>query len=556
MFRLVVDEVVPEGVMFFSPSENAITYMNRGASKYVGCAPEAATGLSLGRILVGTVDGRSWEDVVTEVREQGVFGGKVHIVTIGDVDDRVCTLSAFGVTDPARRDGELSEIVMLFRDVTEEENTAAQLEEKNIEMAKMNSELLRSNSELKRVSELKSNFLSIASHELKTPLTSIKGYSEIIIENMKERLDPAVFRMIESITRAADRLHRVINNMLDVTRIEQNRLRLSPERIDLVELANDCLQDLAQFSAQRGITFTCEFDEELPTFYGDKMRMHQVFTNLFSNAIKYSPDNSNVLVTIRIESEEGGFRIAVKDRGVGIDKQEQQNIFDPFYEVGKATRHSSDAGRFMGGGTGLGLSIVRGIVERHGGRIWVESEGMNTSTFPGSVFYITLPLEAKIHWDDDDTRKMHLPFAKEPMLEDEDVCLEDLDIKPRILLIDDDREAREITKVVLGSVFDIIATDCGEDGLNKAFTEDPSLVLLDLYLPGIDGVRVCKILRSQSETRDLPIAFFSAGTQNDEMQRCFAAGADDFIVKPFSGKELVDKVWRLLMKKKENLRFK
>jgi len=542
--------------MFFSPAENIITYMNRGASKYVGCAPEAAAGLSLGRIFVGTVDGRTWEDVVTEVREQGEFGGKVHIMAIGDVDDRVCTLNAFGVTDPAGRDGKLSEIVMLFRDVTEEENTAAQLERKNIEMAKMNSELLRSNSELKRVSELKSNFLSIASHELKTPLTSIKGYSEIIIENMKERLDPAVFRMIESITRAADRLHRVINNMLDVTRIEQNRLRLSPEQIDLVELANDCLGDLAQFSAQRGITFTCEFDEDLPAFYGDKMRMHQVFTNLFSNAIKYSPDNSNVLVTIRIDSGEGGFRIAVKDRGIGIDKQEQQNIFDPFYEVGKTTRHSSDAGRFMGGGTGLGLSIVRGIVERHGGRIWVESEGMDTSTFPGSVFYITLPLEAKIHWDDDDTRKMRLPFAKEPMLEDEDVCLEDLDIKPKILLIDDDREAREITKVVLGSVFDIIATDCGEEGLNKAFTEDPALILLDLYLPGIDGVRVCKILRSQSETHDLPIAFFSAGTQNDEMQRCFAAGADDFIVKPFSGKELVDKVWRLLMKKKENLRFK
>ncbi|MBD3315140.1 MAG: response regulator, partial [Chitinivibrionales bacterium] len=128
--------------------------------------------------------------------------------------------------------------------------------------------------------------------------------------------------------------------------------------------------------------------------------------------------------------------------------------------------------------------------------------------------------------------------------------------KPNVLLIDDDAEAIEIVKMILGGAFDIIVAETGESGLVKAFEEKPSLILLDLYLPGLNGCRICRLLKSQEETRTIPIAFFSAGTQNEEIQQAFASGADDFIVKPFGGRELLEKIWRLLMKKKEegNLR--
>jgi CheY-like chemotaxis protein len=416
----------------------------------------------------------------------------------------------------------------------------------------MNSELILGCEELKRISDLKSNFLSIASHELKTPLTSIKGYSDIIIDTMKDKIDIAVFRMIESINRAADRLHRVVNNILDVTRIEQKKLRLKPEHIDLGALIKECIEELSHFAANRKIRFDCQFEDGIPKFLGDKMRMQQVFTNLFSNALKFSPDNSIVEVKLALSGRDQ-FHAIVKDHGIGIEKQEQRKIFDPFYEVGDTNRHSSDFSKFMGGGTGLGLSIVKGVVERHGGRIWVESAPeQSDEKFPGSEFHIILPFEAKIDWDDDETKGTDI--KKDDDGENAAIA-ENVDRKPSILFIDSDREAVEIARMVLENAFEIHVAETGEIGLLMAFNKTPSIILLDSYLPGMDGYRICKLLRSQEETKDIPIAFFSAGTQSSEIQKCFASGADDFIVKPFNGKEIVNKIWRLLMKQKEKRNF-
>ncbi len=545
-------EQIPEGVVVTDLS-GRIKYANANAAECLGYGNEKLNKQSIAEIFLGTEDGQEWGDVVSVIQNGDLFVSKGHFICV-DHTERLCSLHGFMIYNKSSK-GEEAEVVLIFRDITKQQRIAAELERKNLEMAKMNSELIRSNLELKRVSELKSNFLSIASHELKTPLTSIKGYSEIIIENMKDHLDGGLFRMIESISRAADRLHRVINNMLDVTRIEKKRLRLHPEPLDLAKTAQDCIEDLAQFSAQRSITFKPRFQENLPEFYGDKMRIQQVFTNLFSNALKYSPDNTEVDVVIRRENE--SFHIIVKDYGIGIDQNEQDKIFDAFYEIGKATRHSTNFSKFLGGGTGLGLSIVKGIIERHGGRIWAESKGTLEGEYPGSEFHIILPLEAKIPWEDDDTKVISVATAtaaKGNKREGQEEA--EVNQKPRILLIDDDREAIEIARMVLENAFEILVAESGENGLTMAFEQKPSMILLDLYLPGLDGSRICRILRSQEETRDIPIAFFSAGTQNDEMQRCFASGADDFIVKPFSGKELVEKIWRILMKKKEEESFR
>jgi PAS domain S-box-containing protein len=522
--------------------DGAIRYANRCAVAALGGSREHLVGAGLADFLSPDRDEQGWPALQTRLAQTGMFTAEVTLCT-AESEEFLSEFSAFRID---RADEGHAVYVVTFRDITQEATWSSELERKNVEMAKMNTELNRSNSELKRLSEMKSNFLSIASHELKTPLTSIKGYSDIIIDTMKEKLDPAIFKMVESINRAADRLHRVVNNILDVTRIEQKKLKLKPEELVLGDVARDCIEELAQFSIQRGITFDCDIDPELPLFYGDRMRIQQVFTNLFSNALKYSPDHSHVVVRIGLDRT-GQFHIVVRDSGIGIDAEEQKKIFSPFYEVGSATRHFTDASKFMGGSSGLGLSIVKGIIERHGGSIWVVSEGSKSGEFPGSEFHVLLPIRPVISWDDVDMP----PAPGERVAEiRQSQRLMEKETKPAILLIDNDREAVEIARMVLENVFEVITVDSGEAGLTIAFQRKPSLILLDSYLPGLDGHQVCRILRSQDETRTIPIAFFSAGTQNDEIQKCFESGADDFIVKPFSGKELVEKIWRLLLKKK------
>jgi signal transduction histidine kinase/CheY-like chemotaxis protein len=548
MTRIV--ELTPISIVV-TAMDGKINYSNIYAQKVLKYSRERLQGTNFSEYFSGSGGETDWKELNDVVVRDGSCNKRVSM-TCSNGDDIICFLNIFYIANNTL----LPEVlVWVFRDTTEEILTAEEIEKKNREMAKMNSELIRWNEELKRVSELKSNFLSIASHELKTPLTSIKGYSDIIIDTMKDKLDSGIYRMIESINRAADRLHRVVNNILDVTRIEQKKLRLKPEKLDMSAVIRECIDELSHFATTRNIKFECLFDEGLPAFLGDKMRIQQVFTNLFSNALKYSPDNSIIQIKLSKNDREQ-FHIIIKDFGIGIDKSEQKKIFDPFYEVGNTNRHSSDFSKFMGGGTGLGLSIVKGVVERHGGRIWVESDGtISDKKFPGSEFHIIIPIEAKIDWDDDETKGAVVENE-----ESESVKFttdsESVDKKPTILFIDSDREAVEIARMVLENAFDVLVAETGEEGLLLSFNNKPSIILLDSYLPGIDGYRICKILRSQEDTKDIPIAFFSAGTQNDEIRKCFTSGADDFIVKPFDGKEIVNKIWRLLMKKKERLNFK
>jgi two-component system, sensor histidine kinase ChiS len=464
--------------------------------------------------------------------------------------DIVCLFSAFDIEaiDPYP-----DCTVLVVRDITHEHRVAELVETKNIEIAKKKTELEHSLAEQKKVSDLKSNFLSIASHELNTPLTSIKGYSDIIIDNMRDKVDPSVYRMIESIGRAADRLHKVVNNILDVTKIERGRLRLRPEIMDLGATMRDCVEEMSQIAQKRDIAFRVSAPETLPQFYGDKHRMMQVFTNLMNNAIKYSPDGSAVNVAIAVDGE--SFHITVADRGIGIDKSEHKNIFAPFYEVGNANRHSTDPSKFMGGGSGLGLSIVKGIVERHGGTVWVESEGADEGAFPGSTFHVSLPLHSEISWDDDESNLSESRLQEADNIDMDALNDEELE-KPVILFIDQDKESTALASTVIENVYDILVVENGEQGLITALSQKPSLILIDSRLPGLDGYTMCRILRSLDETKNIPIAIFSAGVRDDEIQKGFSCGADDFVVKPFTGRELIEKVCRLLMKKKENEVYK
>lgn len=243
-------EHTPVGIVLLKP-DRSIHYVNMLATHLLNRDREALLGVPIDTYLVDRQGETPWRELVPHIMEGKIGETKVGIVR-GEKKEITCALTAFYL---GGRRGNDDSIALVFRDVTHELKITEQLEKKNVEMAKMNTELIRSNMELKRVSEMKSNFLSIASHELKTPLTSIKGYSDIIIDGMKERVDPGIYRMIESINRAAGRLHKVIDNILDVTRIEQKKLRLKGEKFAIEAVADDCAEELAQFASKRNIVF-------------------------------------------------------------------------------------------------------------------------------------------------------------------------------------------------------------------------------------------------------------------------------------------------------------
>ncbi len=249
---------------------------------------------------------------------------------------------------------------------------------------------------LEQLDKTKSDFISVAAHELRTPLTVIKGYTQIL----RRRLDPDNHQLeatLHGVIEGTDRLQEIINSMLDVARIDNQTLTMIREKTVLDDIIRRFYVGFLSVFEERHLTLTVTGFEGLPEIECDPALLYKVFYNLIINAIKYTPDGGEITVSGQLvtdENQQDWIEIVVNDTGIGIDKQDQELIFEKFYQSGKIEFHSSGRTKFKGGGPGLGLAIARGIVTAHGGKIWVKSEGRNEETCPGSQFYVRLPVES------------------------------------------------------------------------------------------------------------------------------------------------------------------
>lgn len=286
---------------------------------------------------------------------------------------------------------------IIIRDITRERETLTNLENSALGLARLN--------------RMKDSFLGLASHELKTPLTVIMGYSELLLTDMRTNLNNLSIEMVQNISNAALRLDGIIKDMIDVSMIDQKQLSLKLIPIQINTLLEFSITELQFFFAQRKQTVTTNFDTSLPTIKGDQTRLLQLFANILGNAIKFTPDGGKITVSTSLRPIESSrtllsdkehslckenqnfIEITITDTGIGIDKEDQQRIFDKFYEAGNIEEHSSGKVAFKARGAGLGLSIAKGVVEIHGGLIRVESSGHDPINCPGSTFYIILPLD-------------------------------------------------------------------------------------------------------------------------------------------------------------------
>lgn len=268
------------------------------------------------------------------------------------------------------------------------------------ELEQANRELEKANRDLEKLDKTKSDFISIAAHELKTPLTLIQGYANILREDKTVSENPYLQQILGGILKGAQRLYEIIEAMIDVTMIDSQALalRIAPTSVGkIVEMVRD---ELAPALKERRLTMILGDFSELPQIEADAQRLYQVFYNVMSNAVKYTPDGGRITVTGRLvgeanRPEDQYLEFVVSDTGIGIDPEDHERIFDKFYQTGEVALHSSGKTKFKGGGPGLGLAIAKGIVEAHGGKIWVESEGHDEVRCPGSDFHILLPIKAR-----------------------------------------------------------------------------------------------------------------------------------------------------------------
>ena len=261
-------------------------------------------------------------------------------------------------------------------------------------VAFISNELSGVQNKLERLDRSKSNFISVAAHELKTPLTLIEGYTtmmhDIPITEQSEQLE----RLIDGVNNGIRRLRSIVDDMIDVSLIDNNLLSLNFQPIWINQILGLIRNELDNSITNRDLVLELRsFPGGDQMLFGDPERLYQAFRNILSNAIKFTPDGGKIIVDGR--TLPGFQEVTVADTGIGISAEDQETIFEKFGQLGNASLHSSGKTKFKGGGPGLGLPIAKGIIEAHRGAIWVESEGHDEKACPGSTFHILLPIRTE-----------------------------------------------------------------------------------------------------------------------------------------------------------------
>jgi signal transduction histidine kinase len=257
----------------------------------------------------------------------------------------------------------------------------------------MVNELETLKAKLERLDKSKSNFVSVAAHELKTPLTLIEGYAAMISDNISRESD-SVQMLAQGIHNGIRRLREIVDDMIDVSLLDNNLMSLSFQPMWMNRMLKLEMAEFKPILEQRKQTLEIRaFPGSDELIFGDQERIYQALKNLLSNAIKYTPDGGKITVDGRLLP--GFLEVTVADTGIGISQENQLLIFEKFGQLGKVALHSSGKTKFKGGGPGLGLPIAKGIAEAHGGALWVESPGYDEEKCPGSTFHLLLPLRTQ-----------------------------------------------------------------------------------------------------------------------------------------------------------------
>ncbi len=407
-------------------------------------------------------------------------------------------------------------IAQTLRSVRQARNTARLLEERQ--------QLQAQNQELRQTSQLKSEFLANTSHEIRTPLCSILGFTHLLREQSYNPSNPRHQEYLRIILSSGQHLLALINDILDLSKIEANQLTLQPDTIEVCEVCKLALKLVQEKANDKGLPLKLAIAPDVSTLIADPLRLKQMLFNLLSNALKFTTRGS---VGLQVNVIDQFVHFTVWDTGTGISEEQQNQLFRPYGQLANA-KH--------GEGTGLGLALTQKLAELHGG--WIQVKSVIDQ---GSRFTIALPLQSELP----------TPIADAPTL-DEPATLQNriADRPNRILLVEDNaHNARLVIAYLCKLGYEVTWKKDSIEmwrSLNQAI---PALILMDINLPGIDGLTLTQELRSQKRYESIPIIVQTAKAMKGDREKCLEAGATDYVSKPIDLVQLAQTVAKYSQKR-------
>ncbi|RKZ76592.1 MAG: hypothetical protein DRR19_28540 [Candidatus Parabeggiatoa sp. nov. 1] len=402
--------------------------------------------------------------------------------------------------------------------------------ERNV-LAKRTVELGEANAKLARAVQLKDEFLANMSHELRTPLNAVLGISEVLQEQVYGSLNDKQCKLMHTIGDSGHHLLELINDVLDLAKIEAEKFTLKLNTISVNEVCQASLRMIKEMAYKKPILVSTSLDYAVDTIQADELRLKQILINLLSNAVKFTPEGGSIKLVVNGDVEHGVVDFSVQDTGIGIAEDDMKNLFEPFVQLDGSLNRAQE-------GTGLGLSLVYRFTEMHGGSISVESE-----VDQGSSFTVSLP------WRHLKLDELSIPETERlTMAHEPDSALIDNHHSSRVILIAEDQE---ITSQVLSDYlttlgYQILIARNGVEAVEQSRAMHPDLILMDIHMPLMSGLEAIKEIRADTDIATIPIIALTALAMPSDKEHCLQAGANEYLSKPVSMKKLVAAIEGLL----------
>jgi signal transduction histidine kinase/ActR/RegA family two-component response regulator len=408
------------------------------------------------------------------------------------------------------------------------------LQHSNLELekrvAERTAQLNQTNTELEHANHAKDEFLANMSHELRTPLNSILGIAELLLEQKRDPLSDQQQKSLQLIETSGRHLLDLINDILDLSKIEAGMLDYYPQNFSVDEICRASLSFVRGQALKKAITLTYHNQDDTADLFADPRRLKQILVNLLANAVKFTPEGGEVTLLVESETEQNVIRFSIIDTGIGIAAEDMGRLFQPFVQLDSALNRQQ-------AGTGLGLALVQRLTDLQGGSIHVESEPGK-----GSNFTILLP------WRMEGTVQPEtVQMTVEATVEQESPSPEPSKTQATILLAEDNvANFLTIGEYLESHGYEVKIAHDGLEAVQMAQETNPDLILMDIQMPGMDGLEATRRLRADPRFASTPIIALTALAMPGDRERCLAAGATEYMSKPVSLKALLQTISKLL----------